>query len=191
MKGGETVKKCVFKGLLIVFVICLFSVSLFATFSAAKPEKSNNFDPNKVLETRFLNMLNHSFVYSQDFENIDTIVNNSAIALLDKKVDDYLDANVLNSYLYDMYGFKVDDFSKINDGYKFKDGYAYISPMGYATYKHEAVDLTHNPDGTYTLLSNVEIKTHDQQVIITTAETVFVKNPESVFGFNIVVSNLK
>ena len=85
----------------------------------------------------------------------------------------------------------IDDFSKINDGYKFKDGYAYISPMGYATYKHEAVDLTHNPDGTYTLLSNVEIKTHDQQVIITTAETVFVKNPESVFGFNIVVSNLK
>ena len=184
-------KKKVFKGLLIVLIISLFSVSLFATFSAAKPEKSNNFDPNKILETRFLNMLNHSFVYSEDFDNIDTIVNNSAIALLDKKVDDYLEAHVLNGYLFDMYGFEIDDFSKINDGYKFKEGFAYISPMGYATYKHEAVELTSNPDGTYTLLSNVEIKTHDQQVISSTAETVFVKNPESVFGFNIVVSNLK
>ena len=184
-------KKKVFKGILILIIIGLFSVSLFATFSAAKPEKSNTFDQEKVLETRFLNMLNHSFVYSNDFENVDTIVNNSAVALLDKKVDDYLEADVLNGYLFDMYGFKVDDFSKINDGFKFKEGYAYISPMGYATYKHETVNLTHNPDGTYTLLSNVEIKTHDQQVISSTAETVFVKNPESVFGFNIVVSNLK
>ena len=185
-------KKKVFKGVLILIIIGLFSVSLFATFSAAKPENSNTFDPNKVLETRFLNMLNHSFVYSNDFDDIDIIVNNSAVALLDKKVDDdYLEADVLNGYLFDMYGFKVDDFSKINDGFKFKEGYAYISPMGYATYKHEAVDLKTNPDGTYTFLTNVEIKTHDQQVILTTAETVFVKNSESVFGFNIVVSNLK
>ncbi len=184
-------KKSIFKGLLMVLIISVFAVSLFANLSAAKPETPNTFNPDKVLETRFLNMLNHNFVYSQDFENIDTIVNNSAIALLDKKVDDYLEAHVLNGYLYDMYGFKVDDFSKINDGYKFKDGYAYISPMGYAAYKHEALDLTHNPDGTYTLLSNVEIKTHDSQSYTTTAETVFVKNPDSVFGFNIVVSKLK
>jgi len=34
-------------------------------------------------EARFLNMLNHNFVYNADFDDADIIVNNASLALLD------------------------------------------------------------------------------------------------------------
>ena len=169
-----------------VFIIALIPTNL----SAEKPENSAKIDYSKVQETRFLNMLNHNFVYSEDYENINDIVNNSAIALLDKKDGDYIDAAVLNTYLYNMYGFEIDDFSKINDGFNFKEGFAYILPRGYAIYNHTAESLIENPDGTFTFLTNVEIKTHDAQIYNSICETVFVKNEKSIFGYNIVESNI-
>ena len=184
-------KKKIFKilsvALSFVFILALIPTSL----SAEKPETLAKIDFDKVLEAKFLNMLNHNFVYSEDYDNINDIVNNSAIALLDKKSDDYIEKAVMNTYLYNMYGFEIDDFSKVNDGFNFKDGYVYILPRGYVIYKHSAESLTENPDGTFTFSTNVEIKTHDAQNYVSTCETVFVENEKSVFGYNIVVSNLK
>ena len=177
--------------ILSVVLVFVFALALKPTnLSAQKPEINTAIDYSKVLETRFLNMLNHNFVYSEDYKNINDIVNNSAVALLGKKNGDYIEAEVLNTYLFNMYGFEIDDFSKINDGFNFKEGFAYISPRGYAVYNHTAESLTENPDGTFTFLTNVEIKTHDEQCYISACETVFVKNEKSIFGYNIVVSNL-
>ena len=173
--------------LVFVFIVALIPTNL----SAQKPENSSEIDYEKVLETRFLNMLNHNFVYSEDFESLDDIVNNSAIALLNQKDGDHIDASVLNTYLYNMYGLEIEDFSTINEGFNFKEGYAYISPGGYAQYKHTAESLTENPDGTFTFLTNVSIKTHDAQSYTSACETVFVKNEKSVFGYNIVTSDIE
>lgn len=171
--------------LIFVFFMGFKSVNLNAKVSETQV------DYKKVLETRFLNMLNHNFVYSEDFENLDDIVNNSAIALLNQKDGDHIETSVLNTYLYNMYGLEIKDFSTINDGFNFKEGYVYISPRGYAIYKHTAESLTENPDGTFTFVTNLEIKTHDEQNCISTCETVFTKNEKSVFGYNIVTSNIK
>ena len=94
--GGEAVKNKLFKIITVLLIFVFFmgfkSVNLNAKVSETQV------DYKKVLETRFLNMLNHNFVYSEDFENLDDIDNNSAIALLNQKDGDHIETSVLNTY---------------------------------------------------------------------------------------------
>ncbi|MBQ6847741.1 MAG: hypothetical protein IJO62_02350 [Clostridia bacterium] len=186
-------KKVFLKAVAVMLTFVILSLPTFSNFTSAEEIEAPKFDTNKVLETRFLNMLNHSFVYGEDFAVLEEIVNNSVVALLDKRdtVDDsYIDENIVNGYLYDMYGFKIVDFSKINPQFDYKEGYVYILPRGFAIYEHSAVCITENKDGTYTFVTDVNIKTHDSCEENLTAKTIFVKNPDSVFGYNIVISEI-
>ena len=57
-----------------------------------------------------------------------------------------------------------------------KEGYLYVLPRGYSLYSHEIVNVTDNLDGSYTVVTNVEISLDDGTVINDTASTVFLKN---------------
>jgi len=70
-----------------------------------------------ILQTRFLNMLNHNYVYDDAIYSYEDMVNDSVIALLDMREDEnssYISQDIVNDYLYDMYGVTIDDFSEIN-----------------------------------------------------------------------------
>ncbi len=184
-------KKTVFKFISVMMIFIILSIPVFSNFSAAQIEENPTIDSVKVLETRLLNMLNHNFVYGEDFNNIEGIVNNSAVAILDMIDDEgFIPQSALNEYLFDMYGFKIEDFSNINKDFGYKEGYVYILPRGYTIYNHKAISLKENEDGTVTLVTNVIIKNHDSSAQTLTAETIFVKNPASVFGYNIVISEI-
>ncbi len=186
-------KKTILKTIAVVLAFVFLSLPIFSNFTYAEGAQELSFDSNKVLETRFINMLNHSYVYGEDFADLEEIVNNSVIALLDKRdtIDDsYIAEDIVNGYLFDMYGFRVEDFSKINPEFDYKEGFVYILPRGFALYEHSAVSLTENEDGTYTFVTNVSVKTHDGITENLTAETLFVTNPNSVFGYNIVNSEI-
>ena len=71
---------------------------------------SENADENKVLESRFLNMLNHNFVYNEAFETTDGVVNNSVIALLEFAEDGYIAENYVSDYILNMYGIEGIDY---------------------------------------------------------------------------------
>ena len=173
-----------------LLTLILSSFTLFFNFTVATAEETE-INHNKVLETRFLNMLNHSYVYSEDFESVEKIVNNSVVALLDLSEDgEYLKEETVNSYLYDMYGFKVDDFGEFNRDFGYKKGYVYILPRGYTVYEHKAVALTLNEDGSYLFETAVKVKTHDSASENLVCKTLFIDNPASSFRFNIVTSKI-
>lgn len=151
---------------------------------------SNNSVKNGVLESRFLNMLNHSFVYDNDFYDDEILVNNSILALLDLAQNGFVKENYVSDYIFNMYGKVFTDFSEINVGLEQKQGYVYVVPRGYSICTHEIVSVTDNEDGSYTVVTNVEISLDDGSVINDTATTVFLKNSESQFGFNIVYSEI-
>ncbi len=184
-------KKSIFKIIAVMLTFVIMSLPVFSNLSAAEVKSELSFDENKVLETRFLNMLNHNYVYSEDFEDLEKIVNNSIIALLeqrDSENEDYISDSIVNAYLFDMYGFKITDFSQINKDFDYKEGFVYIIPRGFAKYEHKPLALNTNEDGTYTFTTLVTIRTHDGFSETLTAETVFAKNSSSIFGFNIVSS---
>ena len=151
---------------------------------------SENADENKVLESRFLNMLNHNFVYNEAFETTEGVVNNSVIALLEFAEDGYIAENYVSDYILNMYGIEGIDYSQINPEFDYIEGYVFVLPMGYSSYNHEIKSVTLNEDGSYTVKTLVEISSHDSGAYFEECESLFVKNEASQFGFSIIYSDL-
>ena len=157
---------------------------------SAATQSDVKLDPN---EARFLNMLNHNFVYNNDFDDADTIVNNASLALLDLRDadnQDYIADIYVKDFVKDMYGIEIADMSSINADCPKLDGYLYIIPRGYTTYKHTIVSVSENEDGSYTVVSEVASQNHDAKAKSEKAVSLFVKNSESAFGFNMIYCNI-
>ena len=143
---------------------------------------------NDALNTRFENMLNHSFVYNEDFYDDGELVNNSVLAVLNLAEDSFVKEAYLKDYIFNMYGKIYGDFSFL--GETEKEGYVYIIPRGYSIYTHEIISVTDNKDGSYTVVSDVEISYEDGSFENLNCETVFLENSESAFGYNIMYSDI-
>lgn len=196
----------VFSVTLVVILLCSFTLSsapsknvdiaanettdnqviTIAQNSDATPSKE------KVLESRLLNILNHNYVYNEDFNSVDSIVNESTVALLDMKESEdssYIEQSIVKDYIFNMYGIEIESFEEINKDLPQKDGYLYIIPRGYSLYEHDMISVTENEDGSYTAKTAVTISTHDGCVLTEQCETLFVVNEESNFGFSIIYSD--
>ncbi|MDD6478505.1 MAG: hypothetical protein PUF48_01655 [Oscillospiraceae bacterium] len=146
-----------------------------------------------IMAVRFLNMLNHNFVYGEDFWDIDEIVNLSTAALYksaDEENPEFLKQEIVFSYINDMYGIEVLDAENLNPEFPKKSGYIYIIPRGYTVYKHSNPVITANEDGTFTVTTSVSISTHDGENARLTAVSLFRVNESSSFGYNIVSSDI-
>lgn len=153
----------------------------------------NGADSSKVLEARFLNMLNHNFVYNDSFNSVEEIVNCSMPALLgyrESEDDSFIAEAYVSNYVFDMYGIEIEDFSEINSTFDKKEGYVYIVPRGFAKYEHSITSVEANEDGSFTVISRVKEATHDGGDITETCETLFVPCAESSFGFSIIYSEI-
>lgn len=146
-----------------------------------------------VNEARFLNMLNHNFVYNTDFEDIDTLVNNASLALLDLRDaenTDFVADTYIKGFVKDMYGIEIADMSNLNAEFPQREGFLYVIPRGYTTYTHTVISVEENEDGSYTVVSEVKISDHDADDQVQKAVSLFVENDESAFGYNMVYSNI-
>lgn len=142
---------------------------------------------------RFLNMLNHNYVYDSDFDDLNNIVNNSLIALLDnrdREDEDFIPAELVKEFVRSMYGVEIADINQINEDMPKKDGYVYIIARGYSKFNHKIIGVTENEDGTFTVTSDVTVSTHENETYNCKASTVFVKNANSRFGYNIISSDI-
>lgn len=184
------------------FFVCLSLALLMLTSSsviALKPAETvdnrpavQTADADKVLEARFLNMLNHSFAYGEDLGSVEALVNCSVAALFNMDggaEESFIKENRVEDYMYNMYGVEAENVSSINAEYPHKDGYVYIIPRGYTVYKHTIDSVMLNEDGSYTVTTLVNIDSHDGEEN-GKAVTLFVKNSDSQFGFNIISSEI-
>ena len=186
------------------FVSLVLALTMLASFSviSANPAESDtlvadnsassqNADKGKVLEARFLNMLNHSYAYDEELASVEDLVNCAVTALcVSGDIDDsFIEQSRVEDYLYNMYGVEVENLSSVNADFPKKDGYVYIIPRGYTVYKHTIESVRLNEDGSYTVTTNVIIDSHDGDEE-GKAVTLFVENSDSQFGFNIISSDI-
>ena len=159
--------------------------------SAENATVSENFDKEKVLEARFLNMLNHSFAYDEELASVEDLVNCAVTALCvtEGTDDSFIEESRVEDYLYNMYGVEVENLSSVNADFPKKDGYVYVIPRGYTVYKHTIDSVRLNEDGSYTVTTSVTLDSHDGKKE-GKAVTLFVKNSNSQFGFNIISSDI-
>ena len=182
------------KKLITAVLICSIVLLSLCSFAPVKSVEIKNevvtVDMDKVLEKRFLNMLNHSFVYGEDFYDDEALLNASALALLDLTKDGFIAENYLKDYVFNMYGKIYDNFDGINKDMPKQDGGFYVIPRGYDIYEHTIDSIIANEDGSYTVITNVIIDYHFGEKVEAVGTTFFLPNEESQFGFNILYSDL-
>ena len=159
-------------------------VEVPALSDEAKPEAQ------KLLESRFLNMLNHNYVYNDDFQIQEDIINSSMPALLNLREGDFIDQSFVGDYIFNMYGIEITDFSEFNKDFPEMDGYVYIIPRGYTEYRHSIKTVSENEDGSFTVETEITLDSHDGASQTENCTSLFVKNESSSFGFSIIYSNI-
>lgn len=176
--------------LAVVLLISFTSLTVKPAATATEKEPAVAVSEEKVLGARFLNMLNHNFVYNNEFESVYEMTACSEVALLDKADDGYIKQSLIAGYLYNMYGAENVDFAAVTKDFPQRENYVYVIPRGFSVYKHSAPVITENEDGSYTVVTDVEISSHDSDTETAKATTLFVKNENSAFGFNIISSDI-
>ena len=176
--------------LAVVLLISFTSLPVKPAANATEKKPAVTVSEEKALGARFLNMLNHNFVYNDAFESVYEMTACSEVALLDKAEDGYIKQSLIAGYLYNMYGVENTDFAAVTKDFPQRENYVYVIPRGFSVYKHSAPVITENEDGSYTVVTDVEISSHDSDVETAKATTLFVKNENSAFGFNIISSDI-
>ncbi len=176
--------------LAVVLLISFTSLTVKPAANATEKKPAVAVSEEKALGARFLNMLNHNFVYNDAFESVYEMTACSEVALLDKAEDGYIKQSLIAGYLYNMYGVENADFAAVTKDFPQRENYVYVIPRGFSVYKHSAPVITENEDGSYTVVTDVEISSHDSDVETAKATTLFVKNENSAFGFNIISSDI-
>ena len=147
----------------------------------------------KVLESRFLNMLNRNYVYGTDFESVSDIVDNSVIALLSLRENEdssYIAENYVADFIRDMYGIEGVELDVLAPESEMREGYVYILPRGYCEYNHKIISVTENEDGSYWVKTSVEIMEHDDYYVQGVCNSLIVKNEASAYGYSIISSDI-
>ena len=175
--------------LAVVLLISFTSLTVKPAANATEKKPAVTVSEEKALGARFLNMLNHNFVYNDAFESVYEMTACSEVALLDKAEDGYIKQSLIAGYLYNMYGVENADFAAVTKDFPQRENYVYVIPRGFSVYKHSAPVITENEDG-YTVVTDVEISSHDSDAETAKATTLFVKNENSAFGFNIISSDI-
>ena len=176
--------------LAVVLLISFTSLTVKPAANATEKKPAVTVSEEKALGVRFLNMLNHNFVYNDAFESVYEMTACSEVALLDKAEDGYIKQSLIAGYLYNMYGVENADFAAVTKDFPQRENYVYVIPRGFSVYKHSAPVITENEDGSYTVVTDVEISSHDSDAENAKATTLFVKNENSAFGFNVISSDI-
>ena len=148
-------------------------------------------DDAEVLAARFLNMLNHNNVYNSAFDDIDTLVNESILSVLhlrDSENEEFIREGYVKDFIKNMYGIEIEDMSGINAQWPQMEGYVYIIPRCYTAFEHELVSVTENEDGSFTVVTEVEVDNEMQYIPRHKIVSLFVENGESSFGYNLIYS---
>lgn len=183
------------KKILAVFLLAAVLISCAFISSPLKtPVVAANEDISVgVLKSRFLNMLNHNFVYGEDFKSTEALVNASMPALLDlrdSEDEDYIKEEYVKEYIFNMYGIELGNLYNLNSDFPQKEGFVFIVPRGFTVYSHTLLKIKANEDDSFFVTTFVQVDAHDEKQETILCETLFAKCENSSFGYSIVYSNL-
>lgn len=185
--------KKIFGTTAVILLITVFCSAFFSPISSATSENIDAEPQNDpVLTARFLNILNHNASYDDDFNSVDTLVENAVclIASNTNTDDEFVSESIVAGYMMDMYGIEITDASELNPELPHKTGYIYIIPRGLTSYKHQFISAVKNEDGSYTVKTSVTVKCHDSASETFEAVSLFVPSRVSAFGFNLISSEI-
>lgn len=168
-------------------IIVLIILSSFTCLSVSGEEKTAHVEYDAAKISRFENMLDHNYLYGNDFDDMHTVINNSCLALLSAREGNYISTDVLFPFIDNMYGIPVYCDESLNSDFPRKEGAVYIVPRGFVQYEHSVTQIV--DEGATVTVNSVarDIDSGEEFPCV----SVFIKSDESAFGYNLIVCNLK
>ncbi|MBE6770052.1 MAG: hypothetical protein E7548_04790 [Ruminococcaceae bacterium] len=190
-------KKSVLLSFLLAFVIVLSGFSCLNFEAKAvthQPPVTQVLKPtapeqDALIKSRFENMLNHNYLYDDDFNNMHTVIENSCLALLDKMEEQFIETDILFPFIENAYGISVYIDDEFGAGFPKKQGAVYVVPRGFTQYTHTVINIVKSGD-TFEVTSLAITDSHDGEPTELVCNTVFKVNNDSAFGYNILSSTL-
>lgn len=170
-----------------VFIVALIILSSFTCLAVSGEEATVNVGYDAAKISRFENMLDHNYLYGNDFDDMHTVINNSCLALLYAREGNYISTDFLFPFIDNMYGIPVYCDETLNSQFPRKDGAVYIVPRGFIQYEHTVTKIQEN--GTMVTINSIAKDIDSGEEI--PCESVFVLTNESAFGYNLIACNLK
>ena len=176
------VKRNIFISVLIIVLVILSS---FTCLAVSGDEKLDT-ELDGAVVSRLTNMLDHNYLYGNDFDDMHTVINNSCLALLSSREDNYISADVLFPFIDAMYGIPVYCDETLNAQFPRKEGAVYVIPRGFVQYTHTVTGI--EKDGSLLTVTSVARDVDTGKALPCTA--VFTQTDESAFGYHLIVCNL-
>lgn len=171
-----------------VLACCVFLNGFICV--APVSESNAHVNNNLVVTARLENLLNQNTVYDDDFYSNQNLVNAATIVLKGYADEDgFIKNEIVSAYIKDMYDINIDLTKGINPDLPQKEGYVLLVPRGYSVYSHKITNIE-NIGNQLIVTSFVRISTHDGQEFNKQAETIFIENENSIFGYSILNSQL-
>ena len=168
-------------------IIVLIILSSFTCLSVSGEEKTDHVEYDAAKISRFENMLDHNYLYGNDFDDMHTVINNSCLALLSAREGNYISTDVLFPFIDNMYGIPVYCDESLNSDFPRKEGAVFIVPRGFVQYEHSVTEIV--DEGATVTVNSVARDVDSGEEI--PCVSVFIKSDESAFGYNLIVCNLK
>ena len=181
----------------LLVLIMAISVLFVFTASVPAPAVSESVEDTTVIESvasnvqkaRFENMLDHNYLYGEDFESDKIMIENSILALLDKSENGQIEQGLVLGFIAGMYGRQVDPSAAEYEFLSADDGMFAILARGYDAYDHTITEVE-EIEGGYLVSSDVTVSPSDGFPFTVTAKSIFVENEGSAFGYNLTASFL-
>ena len=142
-----------------------------------------------VTIARFENMLNHNYIYDDDFLDDKSVIENSILSLLEYVHDGEINKELTLNFITNMYGREVDPNAAVYDFLPASEGNFAVIPRGYTVYSHKITSVVEIECG-YLVRSEMTIDPHDDTGYTVSVESVFVPNEGSSYGYNLIKSNI-
>lgn len=190
----------------IISVIVFCAISVSALGGLAQPPENTlppaaskddsaatvNLEDNNALRVRLGQLINLNRVYDDCILSDASLIDEASVVLL-KNAETTENGDVIIrqagvlSFIQDLYGRAV-DISSLPDAYTkdIPDGYFYVVPRGYDAISQTITDLKIAENGIITVCSDMILTSHEGDEVKAVAETDFILNGESAFGYNIV-----
>lgn len=184
--------------LIVISVLFVFTASAPAPVTESTPQVAPSVEKpvedvapvaTAVQKARFENMLNHNYLFGEDFSSDQIMIENSILALLDKSVDGQIEQGLVLGFIAGMYGRQVDPVAATYDFLPADEGMFAILARGYDGYEHTVVSVE-EIDGGYLVTSHVTVYPADGFAYQATAQSVFVENEGSAFGYNLISAEI-
>lgn len=170
-----------------VLILSLIILSGFTCLAVSGEEKTVEIGYDAAKVSRFENMLDHNYLYGNDFDDMHTVINNSCLALLSAREGNYISTDVLFPFIDNMYGIPVYCDESLNSVFPRKEGAVFIVPRGFVQYEHSVTQIV--DEGATVTVNSVARDVDSGEEI--PCVSVFIKSDESAFGYNLIVCNLK